>query len=305
MKAAAMQPDLAHPVMKLDPRKIDPNPEQPRRFFFSPGDIDDAYEDEPAIIRQLAENILVASQIEPIVVRSAPKGRFMVIVGERRLRAAKLLSEELGEPWFIDAVIRDDIPPDKILDVAIAENAARQGLTDIEQIWCIQRLMARNRTEADIATLFGRNLPWAKKRCLIAMLPADVIRQMHPDNMPRLRISVAYEIAKRRFSETEARAIAFEVQPMPSRHAVGHIRVHHTPESATPRRGRPSLTIADQMIRSITDANAQINLFLRVPGDSLAELFSGRRRDAQGLANELGTTIRYLTVLRNRINKVA
>jgi ParB/RepB/Spo0J family partition protein len=306
MRAATIQTDTVYEVVRLDPRKIDPNPAQPRRFFFSPGDTDNGEsEDEKTVIRRLAENILSKSQIQPILVVPTSKGRFMVVAGERRLRAAKFLSEELGEPWLIDAIIRNDIPPEKILDFAIAENAARQNLTAIEQIWAIQRLLAHGKTEAEIAAIFSRGRAWAEKYCLIAKLPTDVIRQMHPDNGRRaLTISVAHEIAKRGLSETEVQAVASEVQHMPRQHAVSHLRVHHTPESTTPRRGRPALTMADQMIRFAEQANAQSRLFLRLPQDTLHELFSGRRGDARDLANELGLAAQSLGTLRNRIREV-
>ena len=94
---------------------ITPNPAQPRREF-----------DEEALLA-LAESIRSRGVLQPVVVRPLAGGRFELIAGERRLRAARLA--EIGT---IPAVVRqtDD---DERLDLALAENMARVDLNPVEE----------------------------------------------------------------------------------------------------------------------------------------------------------------------------
>src|SRR5207244_2931275 len=70
----------AHPPTQLPVTAIDPNPDQPRKHF------------DEAKLAELAASIRSSGVIEPIVVRSLPAvhGRYQIVVGERRWRAAQL-----------------------------------------------------------------------------------------------------------------------------------------------------------------------------------------------------------------------
>src|ERR671916_3209496 len=61
---------------------IDPNPRQPRRSF------------DDAKLAELAESIRARGVLQPIVVRPLAGGRFELVAGERRLRAAKIAQLE-------------------------------------------------------------------------------------------------------------------------------------------------------------------------------------------------------------------
>ena len=94
---------------------IDPNPRQPRRSF------------DDAKLAELAESIRVRGVLQPIVVRPLLGGRYELVAGERRLRAARIAEIEL-----IPAMLRHADDWER-LDLALAENMARQNLNAVEE----------------------------------------------------------------------------------------------------------------------------------------------------------------------------
>lgn len=94
---------------------IEPNPRQPRRDF-----------DEGALLA-LSESIRSRGLLQPLVVRPLAGGKYELLAGERRLRAAKLA--ELEE---LPAVVRQADDWER-LDVALAENMARVDLNPVEE----------------------------------------------------------------------------------------------------------------------------------------------------------------------------
>jgi ParB family transcriptional regulator, chromosome partitioning protein len=94
---------------------IAPNPAQPRRDF-----------DEEALLA-LAESIRSRGVLQPVVVRPLAGGRFELIAGERRLRAAAIAEVET-----LPAVVRPTEDTER-LDLALAENMARVDLNPVEE----------------------------------------------------------------------------------------------------------------------------------------------------------------------------
>jgi ParB family chromosome partitioning protein len=94
---------------------VDPNPRQPRRSF------------DEAALAELAESVRVRGVLQPIVVRPLARGRYELVAGERRLRAARI-----AELATIPAVVRNADDWER-LDMALAENMARVDLNPVEQ----------------------------------------------------------------------------------------------------------------------------------------------------------------------------
>src|ERR687896_1834602 len=97
-------------LRNIPPQLIQPNGRQPRRRF------------DDARLAELAESIRARGVLQPVVVRPLPGGRFELVAGERRLRAAKIAELEL-----IPAMLRQADDWER-LDLALAENMARQNL---------------------------------------------------------------------------------------------------------------------------------------------------------------------------------
>jgi ParB family chromosome partitioning protein len=94
---------------------IRPNPDQPRRSF------------DPESISALAESISEAGVIQPLVVRPLPDGRYELIAGERRWRAARKAGLEI-----VPALIRDEDEARRI-QTALIENVAREDLNPVDE----------------------------------------------------------------------------------------------------------------------------------------------------------------------------
>jgi ParB family chromosome partitioning protein len=94
---------------------IDPNPRQPRRSF------------DDTKLAELADSIRARGVLQPIVVRPLAGGRYELVAGERRLRAARIAELEL-----IPAMLRQADDWER-LDLALAENMARQNLNAVEE----------------------------------------------------------------------------------------------------------------------------------------------------------------------------
>lgn len=94
---------------------IEPNPNQPRQTF-----------DEEALLG-LAESIRLRGVLQPVLVRPLAGGRYELIAGERRWRAARL-----AERQTVPALVRrhDDAAS---LELALVENMVREDLNPVEQ----------------------------------------------------------------------------------------------------------------------------------------------------------------------------
>jgi ParB family transcriptional regulator, chromosome partitioning protein len=94
---------------------IDPNPFQPRQTF------------PEETLRELTDSIRASGVVQPILIRrAAAEGRFQLIAGERRWRAARLAGLEA-----IPAVLRD-LDDRQTLEFALIENLLRQDLNPLE-----------------------------------------------------------------------------------------------------------------------------------------------------------------------------
>jgi ParB family chromosome partitioning protein len=110
-------------VQMLSVGDIEQHPSQPRRHF-----------DEEAL-DELAASIKMRGMIQPIVVKPSGAGRYQIVAGERRWRAAQ--RAQLHE---VPVIIRD-FSDDEVLEVALLENIQRQDLNAIEEADAYQRLI--------------------------------------------------------------------------------------------------------------------------------------------------------------------
>lgn len=102
--------------------KIDANPYQTRQQF-----------DEGAL-EELAQSIRVNGLLQPIVVRPAADGRYVLVLGERRCRASKLVDKTT-----IPAIVRT-VSDQHAAEMTVVENLLRQDLNCLEQANAFSRL---------------------------------------------------------------------------------------------------------------------------------------------------------------------
>lgn len=110
-------------VIKVPVDKIFPNPYQPRKTF-----------DEEAL-KDLASSVAQFGVLQPLLVAPAENGRYMLIAGERRLRASKMA--ELKEV----PVIISEYTSQQIAEIALIENLQREGLHFLEEAEGYEQLM--------------------------------------------------------------------------------------------------------------------------------------------------------------------
>ena len=140
---------------------ITPNPRQPRRTF-----------DEDAL-DELAESIRQVGLLQPVVVRAAGPGRYELIMGERRWRAAQRAGlTEIG-------VIVKQTQDDDLLRDALIENLHRQQLDPLEEAAAYQQLLDDfGATHEELARKIGRSRPHISNTLRLLNLPAAVQKRV-------------------------------------------------------------------------------------------------------------------------------
>ncbi len=150
-------PERPAAPMELDLDLLTPNRYQPR------GDVEDPKLDE------LARSITASGVIQPILVRQIAAGAYEIVAGERRWRAA-----QRAGLLRIPVVVRD-VPEDKLLELALAENIQREDLNPIEEATAYKRLADEyHLTQDEMAAAVGKDRSSVANYIRLLNLPAEV-----------------------------------------------------------------------------------------------------------------------------------
>jgi ParB family transcriptional regulator, chromosome partitioning protein len=137
---------------------IRPNPGQPRRRI------------DPETIRALADSIAEAGVIQPVIVRQLADGRYELIAGERRWRAARQAGLEA-----IPALLRDEDETQR-MQTALIENVARENLNPVDEARACAALVDElGLTKEELAGRLGRTRPAISNLIRLLDLPDDVL----------------------------------------------------------------------------------------------------------------------------------
>jgi ParB family chromosome partitioning protein len=218
--SALLDPVGGEPTLVTLPvDQIHPNPRQPRRAFDQ-----DALDD-------LARSIGQDGIMQPILVRSAPEGRYEIIAGERRWRAAR----QAGLATVPAIVRRAD--ERQTLVLALVENVVREDLNPVETARAYAALVDElDLTPTEVADRVGRSRPSIANALRLLDLPDDVLDA----------------IAEGRLSEGHGRAI-LQVDDHEGRRALARRaiedglsvrQVEALARSGSPRRRRPATALA-------------------------------------------------------------
>jgi len=160
-KPAAVEKSAAPADGQAPIEFIAPNPRNPRRNF---GDAD---------LADLAQSIREHGVVQPVVVRpSGEAGRYEIIAGERRWRAAQRAG--LAQ---IPVIVRD-VNDRTALELAIIENVQRTDLNPVEEALGYQQLIDEHSyTQADLGQVIGKSRSHVANTLRLLKLP-DVIRDM-------------------------------------------------------------------------------------------------------------------------------
>jgi ParB family chromosome partitioning protein len=192
--------------------EIQVNPEQPRRHF-----------DEEALAA-LTDSVQRYGLLQPLVVRRVA-GRYELIAGERRLRAATRAGLDA-----VPVIVRDARPGER-LELALIENLQRENLTPLEEAEAYRHLIDEYGLGQDeIAERVGKSRPAITNALRLLGLPDSVKAQLEGGELSaahgravlsiegeHARIEFAREIVTRRISKNEAERLAAARRRRPGR----------------------------------------------------------------------------------------
>ena len=136
--------------------RLDPNPLQPRTVI------------DAVRLGELAASIQESGIVQPILVRRVG-GRYQIIAGERRWRAA----QKLGLAT-VPVTIRD-VPDDRLLELALVENIQREDLSPLEEAVAFQRLQEELKlTQEEVARKVGRDRSTVANAVRLLRLPREI-----------------------------------------------------------------------------------------------------------------------------------
>jgi ParB family chromosome partitioning protein len=152
------------PYREIPLSAIEADPNQPRRTF------------DPEKLQELADSLKQYGVISPILVRAAKlPGRYTVISGERRFRAAHLA----GLSSIPAVVNQGDEAQDRMLAMQLVENLQRDDLTPLERAQAIGALRdAHNLSIRDIAEKLSISKSAVQRSLEILQLPDDLLNAL-------------------------------------------------------------------------------------------------------------------------------
>ncbi len=143
-------------IVEIDIESISPNPDQPRTHFDEIG------------IEELAESIKSIGLIQPIIVRKADEG-YYIVAGERRYRAVKYLNQTTIKSIIIEA------DEEQNFSVALIENIQRVDLDPIEEAKAYKILISRFKLkQQELASRVGKDRATISNMLRLLNLPEQV-----------------------------------------------------------------------------------------------------------------------------------
>ena len=145
-------------LANLPVASIEPHPDQPRRYF------------DAAALDELAASIAARGVIQPVIVRPLAGGRYQLVAGERRWRAA-----QKAQVHEIPALIRD-LSDREVMALALIENLQREDLNPVEEARAYQRLAELEAmTQAEIAKMVDKSRSHVANLQRLLALPGSVL----------------------------------------------------------------------------------------------------------------------------------
>jgi ParB family chromosome partitioning protein len=182
---------------------IQPNPKQPRRRF----------EEEP--MQALADSLRERGVLQPVLVRPIAGGRFELVAGERRWRAA-----QLAELDTVPALVRPREDA-QVLEAALIENMAREDLNPMEEARACAALVEElGLTREDVGRRVGRSRVAVSNLLRLLDLPDEAIELLEAGDLSEghgRALLLAEDHAERRSLARSAAVEGWSVRTLESR----------------------------------------------------------------------------------------
>ena len=148
-------------IQQLDITMLDRNPEQARKTF-------DEYS-----LKEMANSMKLYGVLQPLLVTKLPNGRYQIVAGERRYRAAMK-----ANLTTVPAIIKD-LPVEEIKAISLIENIQREDLNAIEAAEGIKELMTNHGlTQEAVADRIGKSRPYVTNLLRLLTLPEEVLEMV-------------------------------------------------------------------------------------------------------------------------------
>ena len=268
--------DGAEELRELPVELIAPNPSQPRRSF-----------DEESLLA-LGESIKRRGVLQPVLVRPLPGGRYELIAGERRWRAATL-----AECETIPAIIRhhDDAAS---LELALIENMAREDLNPVDEARACAGLVEElGLTREEVGLRVGRSRVAVSNLIRLLDLPDEALELIERRELTEghgRALLLAEEHTLRRRLAREAVESRWSVRELEARARSGSVR-ERKPAGRRPTIARhPDQQAAVEQIGDVLGAalGAEIEVKPGAGGSYRVQLSFDSLEDALELARRLG-----------------
>ena len=150
--------EMSERVVYLSVSSITANPNQPRKTF-----------DEDSL-NELADSIRSQGIIQPIIVEEYAPGKYSIIAGERRFRAA-----QIAELDKVPCIIKN-LGEIQRMEISLIENVQRENLNPIEEAFAYQYLIQKSGyTQEDVARKVGKSRSAVTNSIRLLNLP-DIIK---------------------------------------------------------------------------------------------------------------------------------
>lgn len=202
-------------LQELQISQISPNSNQPRAFF-----------DEEALVT-LTASVRELGVLQPVLVRPVAPGRFELIAGERRWRAAKRAGLD-----SIPAIVRpvEDVAS---LEQALVENLHREDLNALEEAAAYQQLIEDfGLTHEDLSRRVGRSRSAVSNILRLFQLPPTIQKMVAEGQLSAGHARALLGTPDRAFQEALARRIVAEELPVREVESIVRARTEEDPDEA-------------------------------------------------------------------------
>ena len=231
---ASTQTEKAREIKNISIAEIWPNPDQPRTESW--GNID-------GLKTTMEEQGLVQYPVVIPKKQKKGKGKYMLISGERRWRAARKIRQKKR----LTCIIRRDIENKDIFRLSFMENMQRQSLNPIEEAKGFQRLIKEdNLNPSEVARILGVSAPKVYNALKLLDLPEEIKDQvaqkklspvsvagLHSIPDKRTQIKVAKQIVKKKLPARQAQELILDTmaeknKPLKDGRSVKQVRMERS-----------------------------------------------------------------------------
>jgi ParB family chromosome partitioning protein len=163
-------------VRNIPVDRVDPNPNQPRLAM------------DQASLDELTASVREHGVLQPILVRPQPSGRYQLVAGERRWRAA------MGAGQTTIPALIEEIDDDTALEIAVIENLQREDLSPLDEALIYDKMIHQHGYSIrKLAQKLGKDKGYLENRLRLADAPPE-IRDLV--SVRKDTLSHAYELLK-------------------------------------------------------------------------------------------------------------